>query len=101
MMTADSVVPDKPLSCEAVKQLRAGSGKVAPSLRPSIEKIVQQENIECLLVSAVLKQLELLADVRDGNNIMVSPIIPYLFTKVDALIRQIAVSFLPIDCCQC
>lgn len=84
-------VPGNPLSYEVVKELRALSGRVAPSLRPSIEKVIQRERVECVLVSAILKQLELLLQVGEGKNDSLLPVGSYLFTKMDALIRQIAV----------
>ena len=83
---------EKLLLYEEVKELRTLSGRVAPSLRPRIEKIIQRERVECLLASAVLKQLKLLPQVGGGRNESLLPVSSYLFTKIDALMRQIAVS---------
>jgi E3 ubiquitin-protein ligase HECTD4 len=78
------------LSSEEVKELRILSGKVTPPLRPRIEKIIQQERVERFLVSAVFKQLKLLPQVAEGKKESACAICTYLFTKIDALIRQLA-----------
>ena len=93
-------VPGTKLTCETINSLREIAYSVAPTLRPSIKEALRLEEIEEVVLSAVIKHLGLgdlieslpLLQTKEPENeeyIFVFMVMQETFRRLNALIRQL------------
>ncbi|XP_062590799.1 probable E3 ubiquitin-protein ligase HECTD4 isoform X2 [Saccostrea cucullata] len=96
--SADSSLARIRLSAEILQNLRKLCRRQAPQLRPSIRDVINPEDLEERIVSAVLKHLSLqetvfrLAKAENQQTeefILLRAVIQEVYTKIDALLRQL------------
>ncbi|XP_031557373.1 probable E3 ubiquitin-protein ligase HECTD4, partial [Actinia tenebrosa] len=98
--TTPKVLPRQPLSTELTKRIRNASGILAPTLRPSIRHALEPEAIEEVVLSAVIRHLNLydkvhglellqVANADSTEYVKLCEVMREVFRRIDGILRQL------------
>lgn len=98
--TTPKALPRQTLSSELTKRLRNASGILPPTLRPSIRQALEPEAIEEVILSAVIRHLNLydtvhglellqVASAESSEYVKLCEVMREVFRRIDGIMRQL------------
>lgn len=88
----ETITPSQPrqrLSCSLIKRLRDLSGILAPTLRPSIQQTLQPQEIEEVILSAVIRHLDMYDTINGLELLQATELESSRYQKLCETMREV------------